>query len=364
MLKNMRGKPTMCCTKCKHTVRTRPWVPLAVALGCAVSLRCPPPSFFFGLAWFRPRVPYALAPRWVVSLLPPPPPPPLGLRPCVVPAPGALGLGAVVGCFLACPPPPFFSLAPSGSDAVCFWPQVPLALAPGCAVSLLCPPPPPSVGSLGLGAVWLGFLFLVPCVLCYVLPYHPSGFLVRAPPPFLCVCACVSVFCPPPPPPLRSLCAVRCRVFACCAVFCGAVRSLLRLAVLCWRARVALFGAVRCRGGLRCAFHVLLGCCACPPPPFVCRCRWCCALSRVLLCCAVFCCASCPVLLCARLACLLPVVWRTAAPRLVVVFVLWHAALHCRVLCCFPGCSDVPCRLRRVALWCLCFAPPPPGCCS
>ena len=76
----------------------RPWAP------------CGWPSFFL-CRLFRAAVCPAFPPVFVSV-----PPPPLFSALVCVPAPGARGFGAVVGCFLACPPPPWFLFAPSGCD--------------------------------------------------------------------------------------------------------------------------------------------------------------------------------------------------------------------------------------------------------
>ena len=190
-----------------------------------------------------------------------PPTPPLFFRLCV---------GAGVVCFSAAPPPPWvpawcgsdygcpwprrsgalfpfltpsspFSLVPSSSGVVCFRPRVPLAVAPGCTVSLLPPPlfsPPPRGCGPGRRVPSWVFVWAVWCcvsrcavLVCWRLAVGAALCCVVG-----CVDGCRAPF-------LLLLCGALVRRAAWCSVV---PRGRALCVVLWWAGLACLCVAVRC----------------------------------------------------------------------------------------------------------------------
>ena len=147
-----------------------------------------------------------------------------------------------------------------------------------------------------------------------------------------------------------------------CALFCCALCPVLCCGVLGKHPCVWLLGCL-----LRCVMCILYcGLCCCTVPgcvmqftsfsscPHLPGCLWCCAVPSVPMCY----CSWCVVLRCAGAA-RFPV-WRAAAQRHVVVFVLRCAALCCGLLCCFLCCCALPNRGGPFCLVRWWYALPPP----
>ena len=222
------------------------------------------------------------------------PPPLLWLRPCVFPAPGALGLGAVAGCCLAAPPPPGLSCA--------LWPWCCVLVAPG-------------------PGLWRRVGLFPSCV---------------APPPFFCLFS----------RPLSPSAPACCSSGPGCPVLCGGVPCRVPLC-FCVSSCVVLLALLS--GSVRCCVVSLVWCGALWCPASSCVAPW--FVLRFVWCCAMLCWRACflPSGLLLRLVVLLvlsPAVWRCRVPCfffLVLCFVVsWCAVLFgaalCRVvLCCLCG---------------------------
>ena len=233
-------------------------------LWCRVSLLCPRPLCPLRL---RPCVVPALCALGLGGFFPCCAPP--RIPPCVIRALGSPSLAALLSCFLVVPPLPpplrlcvvrapvaaglggFFpccaSLPPLGPSLVQFRPQVSSAKAPWWLVSLLCLPPPLGVAVRPLGGLpsCLGArcctasccaVCVVPCgfgLLCVVLLFLLWFYAVLLAPCGVVVCA---VCAGGAPIPLPLLCGVLLLVVFCLGSFCrvcGVVLCLAGVSVSC-----------------------------------------------------------------------------------------------------------------------------------
>ena len=245
------------------------------------------------------------------------------------PAPGALGLGACVFCFVGLPL--------LGSPCAC--PSFVLSAWLLAALWWLLPPPPPSFVSRGFRRCR--------SVLCAVLCCASLGAVLRrAAARFVARC-CAAVCC---------VALVWCRCLLPCALRRCVLRCSPALSVFC---RGAVVRAAVCSGVLCCAFLVL--CDLCGPVlrcagalALCCSCGACCCWRLVLWCAAVCCAVSCGVPWCGagsggpwlsaggvfRCQCPCLAAWSAS------LWLVWFAVVPC-----FPvSCSVVLCC--RVVLCC------------
>ena len=286
-----------------------------LAVGCSLVVAPPPPPPFVSRGFRRSCLwPWCF---FFLLLLPPP---------CALvvsgflwfPAPGALGLGACVVCFVGLPL--------LGSPCAC--PSFVLSAWLLAAPAWLLPPPPPPFVSRGFRSCG--------SVLCAVLCCASLGAVLRrAAAPRCCalcrpVLCCRVLCCARLVPLLVAPCPLALPVALCSAALCFAVFPRAVCSVLCVFCRGAGVRAVVRRSALCCVCLGVL-CCAFP------------VLS--VLCGAVLRCAGALALCCSCGACCC---WR---------LVLWCAAVCCEVSCGVPWCgagSGAPWLSAGGAFRCLC----------